>query len=221
MSNLIVAGLSGIATCLAGLAAYYAATQQNRLSTASIAADWLRDLRGWASESVDVLTQASYTCRRGDPEPTADERTGLHRCRHRLSALIDRGRFLLPNEREQDHGRNKAAAYRGLRHHALDALVAAERILGRDADLRSFPDRKSALIEVRREYVSTVQGILDPRSTNKMIARILRVAQEERQKDPSMGGLLPDPKLVPVGADGLLDIAALRYKKRQAYPSRP
>ena len=49
--NLLV---SAIAIVLS-FAAYRAALHQNRLSASSVAADWIRDLRGWASEAVDVL----------------------------------------------------------------------------------------------------------------------------------------------------------------------
>jgi len=209
----LVGALAGILTGLAALAAYYAATRQNRLTATSIAADWLRDLRAWASEAVDVLAEATYTCRKGDPALSSDDQATISRCRCRLSALIDRGRFLLPNERESDYGDHKASAYKGLRPPALDALVAAERILGEVMDLFSFPDRKSALIGVRREFVSTVQAILDPRSTNKTVAKILQHAQEDRQKDPSFGGLLPDPSKVPEGDEGLVYAASLRYEE--------
>ncbi len=209
--SFLIGGLTGVLTGLAGLAAYRAATRQNRLSATNVAADWLRDLRAWASEAIDVLAEASYTVRRSDPALLPDEQATLVRCRHRLSALIDRGRLLLPNEREDEYGDHKAEAYKGLRHPALDGLVAAERILGGDANLESFPDRKSALIGVRREFVSIAQAILDPRSVNRTVARILREAHEGRRKDPTMGGLLPDPKNVPSGAEGLLYAASRRH----------
>jgi hypothetical protein len=54
-------------------------------------AEWRRDFRDWASEAIDILSEASYLC----SEPDRSEEL-LH-CRFRLSALIDRGRFFLPN----------------------------------------------------------------------------------------------------------------------------
>lgn len=209
----LVGALAGVLTGLAALAAYYAATRQSRLSATSIAADWLRDLRAWASEAVDVFSEATYTCRKDDPQLSTDDEACIARCRHRLSALIDRGRFLLPNEREGEYGDHKASAYKGLRPPALDALVAAERVLGNTIDLYAFPDRKTALIHLRREFVSIVQAILDPRSTNKTVARILQHAQEDRRKDPTFGGLLPDPAKAPEGDEGLLYTASLRYEE--------
>lgn len=209
----IVGALTGILTGLGGLTAYYVATRQNRLAATSIAADWLRELRTWASEAVDVLAESTYLFPRDDSELSTSDKKVIDRCRYRLSALIDSGRFLLPNEREGEHGDHKASAYKGFRHPALDALVAAERILGGSMELFSFPSRKEALIGVRREFVSIVQMILNPRSTNKTVASILHQAQEDRRKDPSFGGLLPDPSKLPEGAMGLVFTASLRYEE--------
>jgi hypothetical protein len=73
---------------------------------------------------------------------------------------------------------------------------------------------------VRREFVSIVQAILGPRSINKKVAAILRQAHEDRRKDPTLGGLLPHPDSVPLGAEGLLYVAARRYERRPASPPR-
>lgn len=209
----LVGALSGLLTGLAALAAYYTATRQNRLSATGVAGDWLRDLRAWASEAVDVLAEAAYWCPKSLSSMSETEKAVVVRCRHQLSALIDRGRFLLPNERESDHGEQKAGAYKGFRPPALDALVAAERILGESIDLFSFPSAKSALLGVRREFVSIVQAILDPRSMNKSVAAVLRHAQEDRKRDPTFGGLLPDPSRTPEGDEGLLYTASRRFEE--------
>lgn len=208
----LVGAISGLLTGLAALAAYSAATQQNRLSASGVAGDWLRDLRAWASEAVDVLAEAAYCCPKSLNSMSESEKALVLSYRHRLSALIDRGRFLLPNECESNYGEQKAFAYRGFRAPALDALVAAERILGADANLFAFTSAKSALIGVRREFVSIIQLILDPRSMNKSVANILRHAQKDRKRDPTFGGLLPDPSRVPDGAEGLLYTASRRFE---------
>lgn len=212
VANLAIALVAIVFSAVFSVVAYRAAVHQNRLAASSVAADWLRDLRAWASEAVDVVAEGTYTCRSGDPKASEEETACLLRCRHRLSALIDRGRFLLPNEREDEYGGHKARAYRGLRHPALDALVAAERVLGNDIPLRAFPDRKSALIGLRREFVSAVQSIIDPQSYNKEVAKILRMASEARVKDPTVGGLLPDASKIPTGAEGMMETASKRYE---------
>lgn len=209
----LVGAMTGLLTGFAALAAFYSANRQNQLSAAGVAGDWLRDLRAWASEAVDVLSESAYCCPEDLSSMSEVEHTTVVRCRHRLSALIDRGRFLLPNEREEQHGLGKAGAYKGLRPAALDALVAAERLLGEKIELFALPSSKTALIYVRREFVSMVQGILDPRSLNKSVAAILRHAQEDRKKDPTLGGLLPDPKSIPQGERGLLYTVSRRYEE--------
>jgi hypothetical protein len=209
----IVGALTGLLTGLAALVAYYAANRQNLLSATGVAGDWLRDLRAWASEAVDVLSEATYCCPKSLSSMSEAEKSVVTRCRHRISALIDRGRFLLPNEREGEYGDRKAAAYKGFRPPALDALVAAERILGEDIPLFSLPNPKTALVFVRREFVSVVQAILDPRSMNKSVATVLRHAHEDRRRDPEFGGLLPDPARVPQGDEGLLYTASRRYEE--------
>jgi len=193
------------------LVAYKAALDQNRLSASSVGADWIRDLRGWASEAVDVLAEASYSC--AGAEAHVHPPASAHQeYRSKLSALIDRGRFLLPNERDDEYGSHKPRAYRGLRHPALDALVAAEQVLGRSIPLEAFPDSKEALIGLRREFVSIVQGIIDPQSHNHDVARILRLASDKRAKDPTLGGLLSDGMSLPTGAAGIMEAASRRYR---------
>lgn len=175
--------LSAIAL-LVSLVAYRAALHQNRLSASAVGADWIRDLRGWASEAVDVLAEASYASMQAEHDAAAAARVA-HRCR--LSALIDRGRFLLPNGRDDEYGSHKARAYRGLRHQALDALVAAEQVLARSIPMGAFPTEEDALIGLRREFVSIVQAIIDPQSYNHDVARILRLASDRRASDPTFG----------------------------------
>jgi hypothetical protein len=214
LANLLVTTALGVLAFAAAWLAYRATVRGNTLNAQAFASDWLRDLRAWASEAVDVLADATYTCRKGDASATVEESLAVLRCRARLSALIDRGRFFLPNESQDEVGTDKPEAYRGLRHPALDALVAAERVLGGDADVSKFGDRKTALIAMRREFVSIVQPILEPRATARVVASLLSQSDFERADDPTLGGLLPDPDSHPIGADGLLHHAAKQRLRR-------
>ena len=98
------------------------------------------------------------------------------RCRHRLSSLIDRGRFFIPNYVPDEVGVEKPAAFRGLRHPALDLLVAAEQLLaGADRQLlKQCPSLRAARVQIKREFVSHVQEILDPRAQNAELAALIR-----------------------------------------------
>jgi len=83
------------------------------------------------------------------------------------------------------------------------------------ANLCNFPNRMAAINGVQREFVSSIQEILDPRSSNNAVAAIIRNSHSNRKKDPSLGGLLPDPNNVPKGAQGVLYTASLRYSKNK------
>jgi hypothetical protein len=179
------------------------AASQQRLATLSTAADWLRDLREWASEAIDVLAEASYTCGHGD-RTSEDCAERLRSCRYRLSALVDRGRFFVPNQSVGEFGGEKPSAYRGWRHAALDPLVAAERVLSGEVEFGRFATREKALIEMRRQFVSAIQRILAPDVHNREIARMIHEGNAHRTADATLGGLLPDEKSVPTGAERLL-----------------
>lgn len=218
IASLVIA----VIAILVSATALWAARTQNKLSASAVSSDWLRDIRAWATEAIGVLAEATYTCKRGDASPSAEEAACILRCRHRLSALVDSGRLLLPNERQTEGlDTHKPSAYRGLRHPALDALVAADSIMNGELPLCAFPDRKAALIGLRREFVSLMHSIIDPASFNQDIARILSLASKTRAVDPSLGGLLPDAsKEPPNGADGILQAASRRFEAGLSQPSR-
>lgn len=192
------------------------ARAQNRLTASAAVSEWRRDIRTWANEAIDVLTEAVYASKADEEEENGAEKIIL--CRARLSALVDRGRFFLPNEREGDYGVDKAPAYRGLRHSALDPLVAAEQILSGASTIEPFPDRSTAVVGVKREFVSAVQSILDPRGLNKEVAGLLEIARVARKADPTLGGLLPDASKPPTGATGVILTAGRRYQLSQKKP---
>lgn len=169
----VIAGLALAATGFA--VGVFAERRQYRLSATAFASDYLRDLRSWASEAIDVLSEAAYHAPgRSDADPIGPET--CRACRHRLSALIDRGRFFIPNFNPEDVGTDKPSAFKGLRHPALDLLVAAEQVLASadSALLEAFPSQRSALIETKRRFVSEMQQLLDPRTQNRAIAKLLR-----------------------------------------------
>src|SRR5690349_19147453 len=123
LAGIIIGALGAIIT-LAGVAlAWYTggktartAEARNRLIAHAAASEWLRDLRTWASEAIDVLSQSSSLCREAGETDCPSQ---LRACHHKLSSLVDRGRLFLPNL-PAEVGQNKPTAYRGWRHSALD-----------------------------------------------------------------------------------------------------
>lgn len=197
MSNAAIA-LIGIITGVIGAAAgalgVWVARRQYTLGVTETAAAWFGDLREWASQAIDTLAEASYSSRHHHSDV-------LRRCTHRLSALVDRGRLFFPNQPGAGIGEDDPPAYRGYRHAALDPLVAALHVL--DGDIGRFDTAEAALVEMRREFVSGIQAILEPGSFNRKVAELLRVAAH-RSGDMSLGGLLPQPDKHPGGAKALL-----------------
>jgi hypothetical protein len=202
-----------LATGVGALLGWLIAHRGYRLGSSSAISQWRREIRTWADEAIGVLAKAGHsTTKRG-----LDAEKEIDAYRVDLSSLIDRGRFFLPNEQEEEIDIHKPCAYRGLRHRSLDALMAAYRVLGDELSIDGFPDKKTALFQIRREFVSILQAIIEPRYVNREIARLRRLSYPECKKDTSSGGLLPNKNSEPAGAEVLLSDLLLRYQGEQEY----
>ncbi len=215
MSTENVALLVSFLALAAAATSCWASLRQNKLDAAAFVGGWANAIRQWYSEAVDVLSEASYLRANGTPDLTDIDTEGINRCRFRLSSLIDRGRLLFPNEQGDTRGLQKASAYRGLRHPVLDPLVSAEKVLSGKMPLLAFPDKRSALIGLRREFVSSIQEIVRPEWQNLILKSIICVAHKGREFDPTLGGLFPDPSKIPPGENGIMAIASARYTNRK------
>lgn len=172
--ELVIAAVSILVGWYAGIRKERLTISQYRLSASAFASDWFRDLRAWASEAIDVLSEAAYNAP-GSSASSPMPAEVCTRCRHRLSALIDRGRFFLPNLEPEAKGADKPSAFRGTRHAALDQLVLAEQVLaGTPIERKEFPSTRAALVAIKRDFVAAIQDILDPRSRNAEVDEILR-----------------------------------------------
>lgn len=135
------------------------------------------DLRQWASEVVTVLSEAMMLCY---DDVIAHHGNRLIEPRSsllcRLSALIDRGRWFLPNEKTDLKGHLKPRAYQGFRPAALDALVEAFELLKKLSGTNSAQtaEVRHQLVEIRRRFVSAIQEKLDPREREKQLSDAAR-----------------------------------------------
>jgi hypothetical protein len=215
-AEVIVAAVSVLAGWYLGVRSERMASIQYKLSASGFAADWFRDLRSWASEAIDVLSEAAYLAPgRSDSKPINPE--DCNRCRYRLSALIDRGRFFIPNYVPDAVGPNKPSAFRGLRHPALDYLVAAEQLLaGTAPDLSgSFPSARAALVSIKRHFVSQIQEVLDPRTQNRAIAELVRASRGDTADTRSAFERLAQDELPDFSGDGaVLHNKGMKLTKR-------
>lgn len=146
--------------------------------------EWMRDLRDWASEATDVLSEVVYASDDMQDAAPSDVRRQLSK----LSALADRGRFFLPNrDTGSRHGQHNPSAFRGLRHAALDPLVAAVNVLDglvKEKELRDYVihNRRAVLRELQREFVLHIQQILDPERRNQEIAQLIQHSEKQAEQ---------------------------------------
>lgn len=166
------------------------------------AAQWLQDLRTWASETIEILALAESEP--DDPDGVSSSLLA------RLSSQIDRGRFFLPNTRQDEHGTEEPLAYRGYRHAALDPLVVVYRILD---GTRKVPNRPDVLWELRRIFVSEIHQILAPNLHARQIGHLIRTSNQFRIRDVTVGGLLSNE--IPKGATALLTLVVERVSQRK------
>lgn len=172
--------------------------------------EWMRELRSWSGKVLLVLSKAAYGL---ESSNSADsDRTAWTQ---ELSALIELGRFYLPNQRQDAWGLDKPVAYRGYRHAALDPLVAAVRVL-----VNREINGGQLLFELRREFVSALFMILGPEHYNREVARIIRESHSTRKDDITAGGLLSPDGTNPAGAAALLAKVRTRIETGNGKPSQ-
>jgi hypothetical protein len=158
--------------------------------------EWRQDVGNWASEALGVLSEASYACE--DMPENASPKDYFHSYLRRLWALIDRGRFLLPNQQPERRW-DPVPAFRGYRNAALDPLWAAGNVMEDRIASRLKKDvvqyRRHVLEELQREFTSKISVLLVP---------------EQQVRD-----LLPNE--TPPGDQVLLDEVVPRVVERQQH----
>jgi hypothetical protein len=152
-----------------------------RITMVAARKTYFEDIRKWADELVDLLTEAIHLCDL-DPKQVMGETffDRRHRLRIALSAMIDRGRWFFPNIQVDDHGAQKELGYRGYRHELLNGLVRAYQCLGR-LDYRNGDNNTSIrdqLTAAKRHFVGRVQEIIDPATQRSEFDRIQSAVQK-------------------------------------------
>ena len=202
MDASVIIGIFGVIATFSATAVGYWFGRRSEFAVA----EWMREVRSWASQLIDVLSQASYGARE-----EGSERRDQIRWTQEMSALIEIGRFYLPNQRQDEHGMDKPLAYRGFRHAALDPIVAAVKIIQGDS---KYPVPKASILqELRCEFVSALFRILGPEHHNKEVGRIIRTSHGSRKDDITVGGLLPGES-IPPGVTALLQKVISRIEDR-------
>lgn len=204
MDASVIVGISGVIAAFFGTGVGYWLGRRAEYAVA----EWMRELRTWASEVINILSQASYGFKAKESGHFDQDRLAQE-----LSALIETGRFYLPNQRKNEHGIDKPLAYRGFRHAALDPLVASVRLI--EGNAKYTESQADILWELRREFVSALFRILGPDHHNNDIGKIIRTSHGTRKGDLTVGGLLPEES-IPPGATSMLQMVIKRVEGRSS-----
>jgi hypothetical protein len=134
--------------------------------------EYNNELRKWADMVVDTISVAGHLC---DIDPKKDDEFYGKRqsLLIQLSALIDKGRFFLPNKGIDKHGHHKPSAYKGFRSKALDHMVDCYGLVWQldYSDYTKNKEKRTDIMNTKRDFVSAIQDRLDPRKFEKEIRR--------------------------------------------------
>lgn len=147
-----------VAVLSAGGSAWFS-HRATRLAENTARDQYLERVRDWADRTVEVTVAVVRLTR--DTCPEGDYETRRSELREAISAQIEKGRWLFPNELREHIGTTKEAAYRGFRQPVLDCLVE----IYDNLDGLAWADRASARGDVlmsQRAFVSEIQVKLDP-----------------------------------------------------------
>lgn len=151
---------------------------------------WRHDLRDWASDAIEVLSEARYGF---EDVQAASVSNKVPPCIPKLSALIDRGRFFLPNWGNKKGDQHKPPAFQGYRHRALGPLMATLNVLNNEVkfepDLYEYlEDNRSGVIRgLQEDFVSHIQQIPDPQHSNQKIIELIQTSNEALKGDVGPG----------------------------------
>jgi len=97
----VIVAILGVIAAFLGTGVGYWFGRRSELAVA----EWMREVRSWASKVINILSQASYGTQTKESEPPEQARWARE-----LSALIEIGRFYLPNQRQDVYGMDKPLA---------------------------------------------------------------------------------------------------------------
>jgi len=123
---------------------------------------WTNQVIDWAGECSDCMAGAHFALLENDvPEE-------INAILAKLSSLLDRGRFLFENDRNDGFGASKPRAYQGYRPYLLDCLfnvyLVCEQRLKLTAEMKDVQKEifNKFVFKNRRDFVSEIQEVVNP-----------------------------------------------------------
>lgn len=124
-------------------------------------------IRDWASEAMNAISSAYILVSQGHADASKEA------IMVKLTAEIDKGRWLLPNLEHEHFGNNKESAFTGLRQGSLDDLVDVfDCLLNLDSGALPSPEIALKIMKSKRRFASAVQEKLEPRAVESDLAEL-------------------------------------------------
>lgn len=188
MTENFISALALIISLISVLLSVYFSARANRYNENALQIElhaqkreWVSSLRGWGFEAIDAVSDVLFLfSERTLPNDQIEAR--LVAVRRRLSATIDKGRLFLPNDEYKTHGTSKSLAYRGFRPPALNILVAVYDLTREFNEDELEENMRLFWIawEMRKEFVSELQAVVDPRDNIADLMRLIEEIKSER-----------------------------------------
>ncbi len=145
-----------------------------KLSARSWSDQYYQGLTDWANQVTNHISMAIHLvdlkC-----EGQSDEafiKAQWFETKTALSALLDRGRWYLPNIIPEKYGQHKERAYRGKRKPAMNRVCYAYNAIKSYESLKKQQTREE-LVRHQRRFVSEIQTLLNPRKRVNEINSVL------------------------------------------------
>lgn len=162
--------------------------QAHEIELASWKQHYIGELRCWANECCDILSDAVHLCDLGRGKIAEVGFSERHvDLRSKLSSLVDRGRWFFPNHESENVGLHKPSAFQGFRDPILDHLISTYRCLESENGLKFETEEKlrRKLVENQREFVASIQNVLDPWGQSSDFTYFVQRMAELRSTPPS------------------------------------
>ena len=150
----------------------------NSFEAINMTTQYVSNIIEWGDSVVLSMTEGAQICKISSD---SDRETKCLEVRTRLSYLIDTGRWYFPNSFHNDVGTSKPNAYRGYRQPILDYVVEAYKTLDQtplfigdkdSSDSVSSRLSRNELINLKREFTSCIQDVLDPRKREQIVINL-------------------------------------------------
>ncbi len=153
-----------------------------RIQTLMVFKEFREPVIKFANEVIDVMSEIEGLCECNPKILGQDFFNRYNQLLIKISSLRDKGRLFIPNNFPEKYGTEKATAYQGLRHEALDYLAAAYHIAASINFSFEGYNKKPVKLEPTKFRLLKQPELLDPNSDEfKLLtqARKIKVALDK------------------------------------------